>query len=158
MCALVGDKNDFGIEYAVQSNDKYVMGNIRLWFKGVYVGSYSDVNILTSILFVLEGVNPDLIDGKSFEGMSPEQIYGVIKSDDNYDGDKYYFTPGEAFDDFSVVVYAVDDKLNFIWRLHDEPYFSHPDYPLGIQSAQISLDEYRQVIMDFKKKITRNVD
>ena len=153
MCAVVGDKNSFGIEYAVQSKSKYTMGNMRLWLEGRYIGAFDDVNILTSTLMILEILSPEFVDSDEFVGMDSEQIYEHIKADGNYDGDRFYFTPGEAFDDFSIVVYSQGGYFNFIWKLHDDPYFQYPDYPKGIQSAQVSVDEFCKVVTEFKKII-----
>jgi hypothetical protein len=150
MQALIGDKNSFGIEYSIQSRNSHVMGNMRLWFEGRYIGAFDDVNILSSILFELEGLDPQIVDGGAFIGRAADEIYKYVKSGDNPNCDKYYFTPGEAFDDFSIVVYAYEGNFYFIWKLHDDSYFEYSHYPEGIQSAQISVSDFRDVVMQFK--------
>jgi hypothetical protein len=152
--ALIGDKNSFGIEYAIQSRNSHVMGNMRLWFEGGYIGAFDDVNILSSILFELEGLDPKIIDGGAFIGRTVDEIYEYVKSGDNPNCDKYYFTPGEAFDDFSIVAYACEGNFNFIWKVHDDSYFEYSHYPEGIQSAQVSVSDFREVVMKFKKVLS----
>lgn len=154
MCTLVGDKNGFGIEYKIQSRNSHVMGNMRLWLEGKYIGAFEDVNILTTVLIKLEAFGPEFVDSDDFIGMSPMQVYEHVKAEGNCDSDRFYFTPGEAFDDFSIVVYSKDGYFNFIWKLHDDPYFQYPDYPKGIQSARISVEEFHKVVMEFKKIIS----
>jgi len=67
---------------------------------------------------------------------------------------RYYFTPGEAFDDFSIILYACNGNFNFIWKLHEDPFFEYPDYPEGIQSAQVCINEYQTIVAEFKKIIS----
>lgn len=153
---LIGDKNCFGIEYAIQSRNSHTMGNLRMWLGGMYIGAIDDVNILTSILFELEGLDPQTIDGSVFSGMASDVIYESVKSESDSNCDKYYFTPGEGFDDFSIVAYTSNGTFNFIWKLHDDPYFEYPDYPEGIQSAQVSVNEFQKIVMKFKEVLSKD--
>jgi hypothetical protein len=43
---LIGQKTSFGFEYDIQSRNSHVMGNMRLWIEGKYIGAYDDVNIM----------------------------------------------------------------------------------------------------------------
>jgi len=127
-----------------------------LWIEGKYIGAFDDVNILSSILFELEGLDPEIVDGEVFAGLACRDIYEIIKTQDNCSGDKYYFTPGEAFDDFSIVVYAQGGNFNFIWKLHSNPYFEYLEYSKDIQSAQVSVIEFRRAVLSFGKILKNN--
>lgn len=154
MRTLIGDKGGFGIEYEIQSSDSHVMGNMRLWLGGKYVGAFDDVNILSVALFQLEGVDSKRIDGCEFVDEAAGKVYEIIESGDIPDNRRYLLMPGEAFDDFSIYWYACNGNLYFVWKLIDNPFFEYPDYPRGIQSAQVSIDEFLRIVAEFRKTIS----
>ncbi|MDR2207758.1 MAG: hypothetical protein LBE22_02125, partial [Azoarcus sp.] len=41
----------------------------------------------------------------------------------------------------------------FVWKLSDKPNLNYPDYPKEVQSAVISVDEYREVVAEFVRVI-----
>ena len=87
--------------------------------------------------------------------MSDIEVFDFIKSEDNLEGGRYFLSLGEGFDDFSIVVYRFNDMLKFIWKLHDDRPFSsfqYEGYPHLIQSAEIEINEFHEVVTEFKTK------
>jgi len=60
MRTVIGDKNRFAIEYEIQSRKVCVMGTMRLWIEGIFIGAIQDVNILSAILCRLETPSPKI--------------------------------------------------------------------------------------------------
>ncbi|MDG4597743.1 MAG: hypothetical protein P9F75_19005 [Candidatus Contendobacter sp.] len=94
------------------------------------------------------------IDECKFVNKTVDEIYESINSGAVPDSYMYYFSPGPAFDDFIIVTYVCNGKIFFIWELVDNPFFEYPDYPEGIQSAEVSVDEFRKIVLKFKKIIS----
>lgn len=154
MRKLIGDRESFGFEYEIESKKTHVMGYIRMWVDGKFIGAIEDVNVLPAILYQFEGLERENTDGCRFLDMEPGEIYEMIFSGTISDGRRYCFSPGEAFDDFDVIAYVCNGNIFFVWKLVDRPFFSYPGYPDGVQSAQVSVDEFRQVVMELKKVVS----
>lgn len=150
-----GNKDSFAVEFAVQRErySRHLMGNLRLWLGGNYIGAYEDINILSTTLHDLHVLTTKNICSDSFDGINEEQVYQFIKSDDNLEGGRYFFHPGEAFDDFSAVVYRHNGMFKFIWKLEEKPFFEYENYPKGFQWAEVPEDEFRDVVVDFSKQL-----
>lgn len=153
MRVIIGDRKCFAVEYEIQPSVSHVMGNIRLWLQGVFIGSIEDINILSSILCQLKSLSPQWRENSTFFDKTADYIYDLVWSEDGQDNINYCFTPGEAFDDFSIVVFSHNGYFYFIWRLNDNPYFTYPDYPKDTQSARVSISNYRKIIRDLEKVI-----
>lgn len=151
---IVGDSNIFAIEFNIHASlSHHVMGQIRLWFNDLYLGDFEDINILGVTLYQLERLSKMNDNGDSFEDISEEDVYNLIHSEDNLDGNGCYFSPGESFDDFSIVVYNHDGVLKFIWKLLETPFYKYSDYPKGIKFAKVSVEYFSQTVAEFKKVI-----
>ena len=147
---LIGDKNSFGIEYEIQSVDyyesgkPYVMGHMRLWLEGKYIGAIEDVDMIDAAWWVLEG------GGRrkecQFSNMVAGEIY-ELKITDGLSG-VYSCQPGPSFDDFVILQYVCNGKIYFIWKLEDKPFSQYQDYPRDVQSAVVSVEEYRRVVAE----------
>ncbi len=159
MYYLIGTKENFAVEFNVQSEryNRHLFGGIRLWLDGKYLGAYEDVNILSVTWYQLELLARDTrIYNDDFVKINDSEVFDFIKSEDNLEGGRYFLSLGEGFDDFSVVVYRFDDAIKFIWKLHDDRPFSsfqYDDYIHSIQSAEIEINEFHEVVTEFKKKL-----
>jgi len=153
MRAMIGDKRCFAIEYELQPSVSHVMGSMRLWLQGIFIGAIEDVNILSAILFQLKTLSSEWRENCAFIGKAADFIYDLVYSEDAPDNINYCFTPGEAFDDFSIVVFSHNGYFYFIWRLNDNPYFKYLDYPKDTQSAKVLISDYRKIVVAFEKAI-----
>jgi hypothetical protein len=153
MRTVIGDKRCFAIEYEIQPSISHVMGSMRLWLEGMFIGAIEDVNVLSAILYQLEGLSPETHENSTFIDKSASDIHELVYSEDALDNVNYCFTPNGVCDDFSIVVFSHNGYFYFIWRLNDNPFFTYPDYPKDIQSARVSIDKYQKIVMDFEKVI-----
>jgi hypothetical protein len=150
---LIGSKDGFGIEYEIHPGDYGLMGNMRLWFGGRYVGSFDDVNILSVTSSYLGGLKME--NGCHFINEAASDVYDLISDQLETIPDSYGYVcfNGAGFDDFIVYGYACDDKFYFVWKLVDSPAFEHPGYPKDVQSADVSIDEFRRVVAEYERII-----
>jgi hypothetical protein len=157
MRKVIGNKKLFAIEYEIQPGVSHVMGNVRLWLEGVYIGAIEDVNILSAILCQLEVPRPEIHENCGFVDKDADDVYELVYVNDVLENARHSFTPGEAFDDFSIVVFSCDGYFYFVWKLEDNAYFSYPDYPEGVQSGRVSISEYYETVSEFSKVLSQNV-
>jgi hypothetical protein len=157
MANLIGSKDSFGIEYEIHPEESpgspYIMGNTKLWLQGKYIGSFDDVHMLPITVGSLEGLDSEMANGCQFVGEEASRIYDLIESLPDSERYHYCLPLGEGFDDFLVYCYACNDRLYFVWKLYDKPFFEHPDYPEGVQSADVSADEFRRVVAEYARII-----
>ena len=149
MSELVGNKDKFGVEYSVVSSNRYVMGYMRLWIEGKSVGAFQDVNILSTVLRQLEIGDFESINGCCFDKYCPGDLYDLFLSNDFY---RYVLILGNAFDDFYMYWYACGNKLNFLWKIVDNPYFEYSD-SREVQFASVGCDEFMGVVSEFRKAL-----
>lgn len=153
MRAVIGDKRCFAIEYEIQPSVSHVMGSMRLWLQGNFIGAIEDVNILSAVLCQLKSLNSEWRENNVLIDKAADYIYDLVYTQDIQDNINYCFTPGEAFDDFSIVVFSYKGYFYFVWRLNNNPYFKYPNYPTDTQSARVSINNYHKIVMDFEKEI-----
>lgn len=150
---IIGDKMRFAIEYEIQKGGRYVMGRLRLWLSGQYIGAYDDIAMLSAILFQMEGVEITKLEGCEFLKETANRIYDLIESNVAFDSRRHLLMLGESFDDFSIYWFYCKGNLHFVWKLTDSPVFAYPDYPKGVQYAQISVEEFIMVVSELRKVI-----
>jgi hypothetical protein len=107
MVNLIGDKNNFGVEYQIHPSRSHVMGNMRLWLGGKFVGAFEDVDMLGIALYQLEG-GVELKECH-LPNMVADQIYALMISEDI--PNVRHFMPGPAFDDFIIFWYLCNKKF-----------------------------------------------
>jgi len=154
MTKIIGDKEAFGIEFEIPNKDRYAMGRMRVWIEGWYLGAFDDVDMLGSIQRQLFGLESSSPVGCEFIGQSTDSIFETIDAKEPEERWRYIFSPGPPFDDFFIIVYVCNEVLYFVWKLEDEPFFDYPGYPKGLQSAKVSVSEYREVVSEFGRVIS----
>ena len=113
MTEIVGNKNVFGFEYNIQDSSPYLMGNIRVWIKGRFIGCFEDTNILPTIINQFDNLETFNSDGCKFNKMDINDVFKILSNPkaNNY---RYFFSPGEAFDDFIIITYACNNEIIFL--------------------------------------------
>ena len=153
MTQIVGDIDIFAIEFDVQSRSTKLMGMVRIWLSGKYLGAIEDINILTVTLHQLERVFYSKLYDKHLGELNPKDAYCLIKEDRVEGAGKHFLSLGESFDDFSVVLYGCDENLIFVWKLNEDHFFDYPGYPAGIQYALVPIDCFAKTVEKFKKRL-----
>lgn len=150
MIQLIGNKNEFAVEYDVKQVKPYLTGNVCLWIGNSYIGYFHEEVMLNSVRASLCNLKRRLneLQEHEFENKSVKEIFEFIYSDRNDNG-KFLLNLGESFDDFSVSVFKKNEFLTFIWRLTDKPFFEYPDYKKDIRSKTVPISIFLNVIDNF---------
>ncbi len=153
MAVFVGDKSTFAIEASIEARGGPPFGGVRIWLANRYVGAYEDPVPLFTFLSSIKRI-PDLDIGAAGEfARSDEAFLAGVISGAMKGGDKYRLYLGESFDDFSVVGYRGREVIRIVWSLHENPFFSYPDYPAGIQSASVPSQAFERVVANFEAAV-----
>jgi hypothetical protein len=146
---MVGQKNIFGIEYEIGQNFK--LGYVRIWLNDIYIGAWEEV-----FLSYLKGTFLNLISDKNKftnfpqQLITPEDIVNQITEFPVYSIDKHILRGlGESFDDFYVVCFIREEKIHFVWKLVDKPFFSYPNYPKTAQMSVVDIRYFEKVVNEF---------
>ncbi|MGD9368243.1 MAG: hypothetical protein PVH87_21260 [Desulfobacteraceae bacterium] len=151
MKKLIGKKSEFAIEYAIKTRVPYLMGNLRLWLGGMYVGYFNEDIMLSSaqhILMHLRGRINEL-NNEVFTTKKVEEIYNLVYSG-KIDNGKYLLNLGDSFDDFSFFVFLRGNQINFVWKLHKEPFFDYPNYKNNINHKEIDISVFSEIVKSFQ--------
>ncbi|RXJ94535.1 hypothetical protein CRV00_06305 [Malaciobacter molluscorum] len=146
---IIGDKSVMAIEYMVTQKKPYIMGNLILWMNDIYIGAFEDEQMLLNIAHIFESLPTNISDNDTFNDLSRDEIYHFL----NEENEGHLVNLGEGFDDFLIYAYVTGDQLNFIWNLLDEPFFTYPSYPNGLQFAKISKNFLIDVVEQFKANL-----
>ena len=148
----IGDKRTFAIEVRVTRSIASPWGNLRIWLDSKYIGAYEDECPMLVTLATLKRI-PDLkASGEAF-GCSPDVVFNDLHSDRIEGGDRYRLGLGESFDDFSVIGFCDDRNATFVWAIREDPFFTYPDYPVGVHSATVPLDFFKNAVSGFEEFI-----
>ncbi len=149
MKRIKGEINSFAIECDVTKVSPHLMGHLCLWIGGIKVGAYEDEVMLSNVKAALDRIIAGL-DGRQnldFSKMSKESLFSLIY-DGDFDNSRYLLQLGESFDDFSLFAFTASDEINFIWKLHDDPFFSYPNYPKDILHKKVKISELVSIVED----------
>lgn len=154
MSTIVGHKSEFAIEYRLNKISPYIMGNVCIWLDGKCIGYLLEEVVLSIFQTAINQLENKLnqLENPKFNNISFLEIFEMISSGKIENG-KHFLSLGESFDDFIIYVYRIDDKLNFIWKLCDEPFYSYPNYNKEINYKSISIEGFLECVEKFNKKL-----
>lgn len=146
----IGKKDRFGIEYALIPSKLALLGSVRVWFNGLWIGDNQYTFLIGSLcerLNSLRGVRrtrSSLLYADDSEVPTFQHLHG-----------RSSWSFGEAFDDFSFVYYAVakTERLHWVWRSHEEIRQRYPDYPAGLHRESVDFAEYDDVLGEFLRRV-----
>ena len=150
----VGNKKNFAIEYMVCKKAPYLMGKICLWVNNLYIGDREEkIMLLTAKHYLSLRISQmELLRKDEFQSMNPEEVYNYIYEME-FNHSQYLLNICESFDDFSTIIYILGDSVSLVWKLYEDSSHKYPGYPLGINSASINLDNFRNTISQFESDI-----
>lgn len=145
---LIGNKKSFAIEYSF-SDSKSKIGRMRLWVNGYYIGAFEDENILSVASYSLKKFTWPEVD-KDIKSIANEKdIHNQIISGNDFENGEYFLSLGEAFDDFSLIGYVQNSNFIISWELSEAPFFDYPNYPNGIISIKVLIEDFNEVVSQF---------
>lgn len=151
---LIGDRNEFAIEYQVNKNNGDLFGNICLWIGNIKIGYYEEEVLLLVAKSALERLLENIgeINRSNLAGKNKEDLFKQIYSIEDANG-IYLISPGESFDDFSFFAFSHEDTLYFCWKLHEDPFFDYDDYPKDIQLKTVPISVYKNVLQQWAEQL-----
>ncbi|HTJ48124.1 MAG TPA: hypothetical protein VL443_01625 [Cyclobacteriaceae bacterium] len=157
---ILGSKEIFAIQYKHGQNQK--LGYVRFWLNNIYLGAEHDEVYFS----YMQGEFRHILNNKHklFESFpyadydSAEDILDeVLKSKLELSGanliDKYILGFGESFDDFFIVGFFSNNKINFVWKLEEKPHFEYPNYPTEALMASVDIVYFERIIKEFDKSL-----
>lgn len=147
---IVGEKDRFAIEWAENSK----VSPVRLWIEDEYIGTLDDSQSLGIVSYQLCELarRLNLLKFLKESSDSTEDIFNKLLLESS---GKHLVSLGDNFDDFCILVYTSNEKLNFIWKLESEPFFNYPEYGNEIKSGEVEVENFNQVLGDYKKKVDK---
>ncbi len=149
MKRIKGEINTFAIECDVTKTNPYLMGHLCLWIGGIKLGAYEDEVMLSSVKAALDRiiVGLDQRQNLNFTKIDKDDLFALVY-DEDFNNSQYLLHFGESFDDFSLFSFTTSDEIHFIWKLHDNPFFSYPHYPKEILHKKVKIEEFVKTVQD----------
>lgn len=79
--------------------------------------------------------------------MKKEDLFTLMYNGE-FDNSLYLLHLAESFDDFSLFTFTEGDEIHFVWKLHDDPLFSYPNYPKDVIYKKVKISEFVEVVQD----------
>jgi len=137
---IIGDPKTFGIESEITDTNSHILGTVRLWIAGLYIGSDEDVNLLGVTECSLEHLmkRPDAQDWMRYANLPAKELFKKYRKDDALEATMLAL--GESFDDFTLFAILGKEEIRFVWQLHKKPFFQYPNYPKGVCEGFVKRD------------------
>ena len=151
----IGNPIEFAIKFQIMPHSIKNYGLSQIIIKNIPIGTWDDNEYLIILSNSLERVR-DLSNNRylkaKFDKLNTEAAFNRL-SKNNY-GSLMLLGFGENFDDFDLRVFQYKQRIFFLWRLYDKPYFSYDaslHYKIFYES--VSVDRYKKVLHEFKSKL-----
>ena len=149
MRQVIGKIESFAVEREITQTTPYFIGHLCLWIGGISLGAYEDEVMLSSVKAVLDSTIAilDKRQNADFLKLEKNDLFNLMYNGE-FDNSLYLLHLAESFDDFSLFTFTVDDEIHFVWKLHDNPFFTYPNYPKEIIHKKVKISEFKDVIED----------
>ena len=140
MIFLFGNKKKFAIECSINQAKPHLLGQVRLWICGIYLGYFDEEVMLNNFLHSINNLNERLnnLNDITLKNKSISNLFDEIYNTHNDNG-KYLFIPIESFDDFEIFILTQESEIHFFWQLIEEPFFKYDNYPSGKQHSTVDI-------------------
>jgi hypothetical protein len=145
---IIGDKNEFAVEYSFTEDYPHEMGFGRIWIKNKFIGTYLDLIFLNG--YLLGTLNEfkrakDLSD--DLKRLTKEQLFDLFYTNDNGHFRKYMIGGSTFTDDFSIWTYKLDNQTYLLWKVIRANSFDDlKDYGGDVFLESILTDKLNEVI------------
>jgi hypothetical protein len=155
---IIGDKNEFAIEYSFAGDYPKDMGFGRIWIKNRFIGTYLDLIFLGG--YLLGTLNEfkrakDLSD--NLKHLTKEELFNLFYGDENGEFEKYLIGGSTFTDDFSIWAYKLGYQTFILWKvMRTDSFGDLRDYSRDVFLESILTDKLNEVILkleiDYKDK------
>ena len=150
---IIGNKDSVAVELEVSNRGQYVMGFVRMWLNGRFLGSIEEEEMLSSYVHSLEWIGRmEEIGAGELDFGDAAAEFAWIQNDDSIH-DRCLAGLGESTDDFLIRAYRKGDRLRFMWRLLDQPFHSYPGYGNELRCADIRREEFLELVKVVRAEI-----
>lgn len=142
---IIGDKEDFAVEYTYAHNHPSDMGYGKIWIKNKFIGSSQDLIFLPGYLL---GTLNELRTAKELKhdwrNSTKEQLLNLLSVATHKDS---YQVRGATFtDDFSIWTYRLKDRTYFLWQIIQTDSFDDlKDYQRDVFLESVKTDTLKSV-------------
>ena len=155
---IIGNPNEFAIEYSILLNSSPPFGKCRLWFENKYLGNIEEEIYLSTTCYCLESVLENknaLFLNFKLDNIVRSEIFNLMLEEKIDNVDEYLFIPISGYDAFYKYVYRKNNYLYFVWMLNSEiqQEKEYQGYTSQICSAKIGINIYEEVVSKFRKKL-----
>ncbi|ODC03036.1 hypothetical protein BFW38_05220 [Terasakiispira papahanaumokuakeensis] len=144
---VIGNKDDFAIEYEKTHENKYLMGRLILWINGFQIGTLDDEQMLSATNHQLKKLKSEEINISQIP-INKNELLKIIKNDD-----RFLLNLGDTFDDFWILVCSVEDCITIFWELEENSFFEYPGYPKNMMSYTTSRESIKDVINQLEQEL-----
>jgi hypothetical protein len=121
---IIGDKDEFAVEYSFSDDHPRDMGYGRIWVKNKFIGTFTDIIFLSG--YLLDTLN-EFKRAKELEDdlrqLTKDQLFDLLASG-QYEQSNKYLVKGSTFtDDFSIWTYKFENQTYFLWRVMRTDFF-----------------------------------
>lgn len=155
---VIGDKNDFAVEYSFADGYPKDMGFGRIWINNEFIGTYRDLIYLSGYLL---GILNEFKRAKELKDdlrhLTKEQLFNLFFSGEYEFSDNYLIGGSTFTDDFSIWSYKLDNLTFILWKVIRTDFFEDlNNYKQGVFLKSALTDTLVDVIIkleaDYKAK------
>lgn len=155
---IIGDKEDFAVEYSSKHNYPDDIGYGRIWVKNKFIGTYQDLIFLGGYLL---GTLNEFKRAKELRNdlrhLTKEQLFNSLSIGVNTDTYAYLVKGSTFIDDFSIWTYKIEKLTYFLWQITRTDSFDDlNDYKQDVFLECVKTDTLNNVInkleAEFKAK------
>lgn len=145
---IIGDKNDFGVEYSFADDYPKDMGYGRIWVKNKFIGTYKDLIFLGGYLLgTLDEFKRATDLDNDLRHLTKEQLFNLFFTDADGHFCKYLVGGATFTDDFSIWTYKLGNLTYFLWKVIRTDFFEDlNDYSQDVFLESILTDKLNEVI------------
>jgi hypothetical protein len=121
---VIGDKNQFAVEYSFADDYPKDIGFGRIWISNEFIGTYKDLIYLNGYLL---GTLNELKRAKELRDdlkhLTKDQLFNLFVSGEYEYSDKYLIGGSTFTDDFSIWSYRLDNLTYILWKVVRTDFF-----------------------------------
>jgi hypothetical protein len=145
---MIGDKNNFAVEYSFEGEYSEGMGYGRIWIGKEFFGTNKDLIYLGGYLLkTLHEIKDAKELNEDLKHLPKDKLFDLFYSGDYYDSDKYLVRGSTFTDDFSIWCYRIGNVTYILWKIIRTDFFDDlNDYKKDIFLKDVSTDTLNDIV------------
>jgi hypothetical protein len=132
---IIGDKNNFAVEFSFAENYPKEMGFGKIWIMGKFIGTSEDLIYLNGYLIrTLHQLKKPILN-KGIAGLDKNKLFEWLKKSEDW---TYRVSSTTFIDDFLIFSYQKENRTYLIWKLEQDSFFNDLNsYPKEVQLESV---------------------